>query len=144
MRRMIFLLIIVVMSACGPKLQERVIEKYPDGKPKRVQYYTPETENSYLAREVFYYENGQKKMDGEYNKDKKKHGKWLYWREDGKKWSEGYFYEGKDDGWRTTWHENGGKHYEGRYNKGVRIGTWKFYDESGKMVKEIDYNKEKE
>ena len=30
-----------------------------------------------------------------------------------------------------------------RYDKGTRVGTWKFYDESGKMVKEIDYDKEK-
>lgn len=144
MRKIVFFLIIVFLASCAPKLEEKVIETYPGGKPKRVQYYTPGPENSYMAKEVFFYENGQEKMEGSYNEAGLKHGKWMYWREDGKKWSEGYFYESKDDGWRRTWHENGKKHYEGKYDKGKRIGTWKFYDESGKMVKEIDYDEEGE
>ncbi len=131
-----------MMTGCAEKLQERITETYPDGKPKRAQYYTPGAENSYMAREIFYYQNGQKKMEGEYNIDGKKHGKWVYWREDGKKWSEGYFTDGKDDKFRRTWHENGEKHYEGRYKLGTRVGKWKFYDEKGVMVKEIDYDKE--
>lgn len=142
MRKLVYLFVIIFLASCGQKLQERVIESYPDGSPKRVQYYTPDPENGYLAKEVFYYENGHKKLIGYYNQDKKKHGKWIYWREDGKKWSDGYFYEGKDDKMRRTWHENGGKHYRGRYDKGTRVGTWRFWDENGKMVKEIDYNKE--
>jgi antitoxin component YwqK of YwqJK toxin-antitoxin module len=144
MRKIIFLLAIVVLASCGKKYEERIIETYPDGKPKRVQYFTAVPENSYKAREVVYYQNGKKKMDGAYNADNKKHGKWTYWREDGKVWSEGYFFEGKDDGMRKTWHENGKKHYQGKYDKGTRIGKWKFWDESGKLVKEIDYDKEKE
>ncbi len=138
------MLSLIFLVSCGPDLQERIIENYPDGQKKRVQFYTPDAENSYMAREVIYYENGNMKMDGYYNSDGKKHGKWTYWREDGKKWSEGYFTDGKDDKMRRTWHENGAKHYEGRYDKGTRVGKWKFYDESGKMVKEIDYNKEQE
>ncbi len=144
MKRILYGLFIFVLVSCGPDLQERLIESYPEGQKKRVQYYTPDTENSYMAREVFYYENGNKKMDGYYNADGKKHGKWTYWREDGKIWSEGYFNEGKDDKMRRTWHENGQKHYEGRYKNGTRVGKWKFYDESGKLVKEIDYDKEQE
>ncbi|HNQ83033.1 MAG TPA: hypothetical protein PKM34_05270 [Bacteroidales bacterium] len=144
MKKLVFFLVIVVLASCGKKYEEKVIETYPGEKPKRVQYYTTDTDNKYKAKEVFYYENGQKKMEGEYNRDGKKHGKWFYWREDGKMWSEGYFYEGKDDRMRKTWHENGKKHYQGKYDKGVRVGKWKFWDESGKLVKEIDYDKEKE
>jgi len=144
MRKILFFIVLVFLISCGPKLEEKVIQKFPDGKPERVQYFTSADQDGYLAKEVFYYANGQKKVVGEYNKEKKKHGKWVYWREDGKKWSEGYFFEGKDDGLRQTWHENGKKHYEGRYDKGTRVGIWKFYDEGGKMVKEIDYDKEKE
>jgi len=144
MKKILLFIIIAFLASCGQKLQERITESFPDGSPKRVQYYTPGAENSYMAKEIFYYQNGQKKLEGHYNQDNKKHGKWIYWREDGKKWSEGYFFEGKDDGFRKTWHENGTKHYEGKYDKGTRVGIWKFWDESGKMVKEIDYDKEKE
>lgn len=137
-----YLFIIVILVSCGPKLQERVIESYPDGKPKHVQYFTPGTEENYLAKEILYYENGQKKLNGHYNREGQKHGKWIYWREDGKKWSDGSFFEGKDDKLRQTWHENGARYYRGRYDKGTRVGVWKFWDENGKLVKEIDYNEE--
>jgi len=142
MRKIIFIALVILVSACGTKLQEKTIEAFPDGKPKRVQFSTGEGESAYVAKEVFYYQNGQKKLEGAYNRDGKKHGKWTYWREDGKLWSEGYFDEGKDDGMRKTWHENGQKHYQGKYNSGKRIGTWKFWDENGNLVKEIDYDKE--
>lgn len=141
MRKIFFLIIPVILYSCGPKLQERTAEIYPDGKPKRVQFMAGIGEGSYIAKEVFYYQDGHKKLEGTYNKDGKKHGKWIYWREDGKLWSEGYFYDGKDDGLRKTWHENGQKHYQGKYDKGERIGLWRFWDESGKLVKEIDYDK---
>jgi uncharacterized protein len=144
MRNTALFLVILFLASCGTKLTEKIIESYPDGKPKRVQYFTPGGAESYLAKEIYYYQNGQKKMEGSYDKEKRKHGEWTYWREDGKVWSEGNFFEGKDDGVHKTWHENGQKHYEGRYDKGVRVGIWKFYDENGKMVKEIDYDKEKE
>lgn len=142
MRNILILITFAFLASCGPKMQERVTETFSDGKPKRVQYFSPDLETGYLIKEVFFYENGQKKVDGFYNQEGKKHGKWIYWREDGKKWSEGYFFEGKDDKLRKTWHENGQKHYQGKYDKGTRIGIWRFWDENGRMVKEINYDKE--
>ncbi len=142
--RIFFLLILMFLISCGSRMQETVAETYPDGKPKRVQYFTGEGENKYLAKDVFYYPDGRIKLEGEYGKDGKKNGKWTYWYQNGNKWSEGYFSEGLDDGLRKTWHENGQIHYKGHYDKGKRVGTWTFYDENGKKTKEIDYDKEKE
>jgi antitoxin component YwqK of YwqJK toxin-antitoxin module len=135
---------VIFLSSCGQKMEEKVIETFPDGKPKKVQYFRTVDGENYMAREINYYQNGHKKQDGYYNPENQKHGKWIYWREDGKKWSEGYFYEGKDDGMRKIWHENGARYYEGKYDKGIRVGTWKFWDENGKLVKEIDYDKGKD
>ena len=95
MRKFIFLAFVILVTACGPNLQEKTIESYPDGTHKRVQFTSGEGETAYVAKEVFYYQNGQKKLEGTYNKDGKKNGKWIYWREDGKIWSEGYFAEGR-------------------------------------------------
>ena len=139
--RFLFILMIMFLVSCGSRMQEKVTETYPDGKPKRVQYFKGEGADQYLAKDVFYYPDGRIKMEGEYNKDGKKDGKWIYWYQNGNKWSEGYFSDGLDNGLRKTWHENGQKHYQGHYDKGKRVGTWKFYDENGKMVKEIDYDK---
>ena len=135
---------LVFLFACQPKLEELVSETYPDGKAKRIQYFKGEGDQRYLARDVFLYPDGTKKVEGWYNQAGKKDGKWTYWYQDGKKWSEGYFTNGIDDKLRTTWHENGQMHYRGKYNKGKRVGTWKFYDENGKVTKEIDYDKEKQ
>ena len=117
MRKFFFLAFVVLVSACGPKLQEKTIETFPDGSRKRVQFTAGEGETAYVAKEIFYYQSGQKKLEGTYNNEGKKDGKWTYWREDGKLWSEGYFKEGKDDGMRKTWHENGQKHYQGGNTK---------------------------
>jgi antitoxin component YwqK of YwqJK toxin-antitoxin module len=141
-QKLSFLILIFFLASCGTKMEEVVSESFPDGSPKRVQYYTGEGENRYLAKDVFYYQNGQKKVEGTYNRSGKKHGNWIYWYQDGKKWSEGYYNEGLDDGLRKAWHENGKKHFIGRYDRGKRIGVWKFWDENGKLAKEIDYNKE--
>jgi antitoxin component YwqK of YwqJK toxin-antitoxin module len=135
------LLLALFIVSCKGKLTKEVTESYPDGKPKRVQYFKGEGETRILAKDLFYYENGNKRVEGYYNDAGKKHGKWVYWYEDGTKWSEGYFFEGENDKKRTTWHENGQLHYSGTYDKGKRVGIWKFYDESGKPTKEIDYDK---
>lgn len=141
MRYLIAMMAVLVVAGCGPKLEERVKETHPDGTPRHVQYFQGEGEDRFVAREIFYYPNGNKRMEGTFNEAKKKHGKWTYWYEDGTKWSEGYFHNGLNDGKRITWHENGQKHYEGHYDKGTRIGVWKFYSEEGKVLKEIDYDK---
>jgi len=142
MKKIVYLMALMILAACATKLDEVVAEKFPDGKPKRVNFFAGDGENRYIAKSVFYYENGQKRVEGSYNAEGKKDGKWIYWYENGNKWSEGYFSEGLDDKKRTTWHENGKLHFTGKLDKGKRIGIWKFYDENGKMTKELDYDKE--
>ena len=60
MRKTVFFLIIVFFVSCGPKLEEKEsLETYPGDKPKRVQYYTPGAENSYMAKIFFYAERSE-------------------------------------------------------------------------------------
>jgi antitoxin component YwqK of YwqJK toxin-antitoxin module len=143
-KKLLYLLLVLFIASCQPKLEEVVSDSYPNGKPKRVQYFRGEGDQRHLARDVFYYEDGTKKVEGWYNQEGRKDGAWTFWYPNGKKWSEGYFSNGIDDRLRTTWHENGQMHYRGKYDKGTRVGVWKFYDENGKLAKEIDYDKEKE
>ena len=138
------ILILLVVISCKEKLTEQVVEKFPDGGKRRVQYFKEGVEPKVMVKEVFYYQNGQKRVEGYYNAEGNKDGKWIYWYEDGTKWSEGYFSNGENDKKRTTWHENGELHYSGTYDKGKRIGVWKFFDETGKLAKEIDYDKNPE
>jgi len=144
MRNIWLFLIVLFLASCQTPLHEEIIETYDDGTPKRVQYFSGEEEEKVMVKETFYYENGNLRVEGEFNESGKKDGKWVYFYEDGKKWSEGYFYEGLNHKKRTTWHENGVKHYEGTYDKGERVGIWKFYNEQGALTKEIDYDNQPE
>ena len=140
MRYIPLFIVLVFLVSCAEKLDEVVAETHNDGSTKRVQYFKGEGEDRFLRKDVFYYENGQKRVEGEYNREGKKDGKWTYWYEDGNKWSEGYFKDGLNHKERTTWHETGEMHYTGNYEMGKRVGVWKFYNEDGELVKEIDYD----
>ena len=145
MRKFIFLFsLFILVSSCGKKMEEVVTETWPDGKAKCVQYFLGVGAERYMAKECYYHENGKLKMEGSYNKEGKRDGKWTYWYQDGKKWVDGQYLNGEWDKKYTNWHENGQKHYEGMYDKGKRKGIWKFYDENGKLVKEVDYDKEQQ
>jgi antitoxin component YwqK of YwqJK toxin-antitoxin module len=141
-KNLVILLVLAVAASCQPKYEQEVTEKFPDGTPKREQFFLGEGEDRYMAKDIIYYENGNKRLEGEYNEEGQKHGDWTYWYENGNKWSEGSFHEGLNHKERTTWHENGEKHYTGEYDKGERVGVWRFYDETGKLTKEIDYDAE--
>lgn len=117
----------------------KVVEKYPDGSIKSEKYYIKKDTEKILVKEVKYYSNHQKQLQGEY-KDKKRNGGWVYYYSNGNKWSEGSFLDGLDNGLRTTYFENGQKRYEGVYNKGKEIGIWKFWDEKGTLVKTVNYD----
>jgi len=134
-----FLVCIMLLSACN-KAKKVVEESYANGDPKVEKYYKGEGTSKEMVKEVRYYSNKQKQMEGEY-KDSKRDGDWVYYYENGNKWSEGSFVDGLDDGTRTVYYENGKKRYQGEYDKGKQVGVWKFWDESEKLLKEIDFDK---
>ncbi len=133
-----FLLLIFLFS-CKEKLKKVVKETFPDGKPKKEQFFSTEGKEN-LVKEIEYHPNHKKKMEGGFT-DNLRNGLWTAWFEDGKKWSEGYFKNGMNDSLRTVYHPNGKKYYEGSYKMDKRIGIWKFWDESGRLVKEMDFDK---
>jgi antitoxin component YwqK of YwqJK toxin-antitoxin module len=117
-----------------------VEETYPGGSPKVEKYYVGEGANKEMVKQVTYYPNKQKQMEGEF-KDSLRDGYWVYYYDNGNKWSEGSYIKGLDQGKRTTYYQNGAKRYQGDYKEGKRVGIWVFYDSTGKQLKEIDYDK---
>lgn len=131
-------LFLFLLVSCTHETVEDIAETYPDGSPKIVRYYLDDGKSRTLTREITYYRNHQKYMEGEF-KNNQRHGKWTSWYKNGNIWSEGYFTDGKDDGSRVVYHENGKKFYEGKYKDGKKTGKWKFWDEEGRLTKETDY-----
>jgi len=87
-------LLLISLSACTNKSIEIIEQTYPDGTPKTVRYYKSESKEV-LLKEILYYEDGQKKMEGAYKKDERD-GLWSYWDPDGKLWSQGVYKDGKE------------------------------------------------
>lgn len=116
-----------------------------------------------------YYENGQKKYQGNVNGEMKV-GEWTFYYDNGGVQREGLYKEGKPFGeWKEYWkngqvksegsygitgsgsavrhgdwvwyHKNGAKEKEGTYHKGKKIGTWREFNTLGIEVKKVNLGK---
>lgn len=130
----LFLLSVLISCSSGPEI--RVVEQsWPSGREKIVKFYVEKGNQKELVKEIRYYQNGRKEIEGRY-KNGKRHGKWTYWYDNGNVWSEGEYKNGKSHGYRKVYHPNGKLFYEGNYKNDKPVGAWKFYDEKGRFVKE--------
>ena len=57
----LLLAVAIAFAACNPKLDEKVVETYPDGKTQKAQYFN---RKGTCVKEVELYETGQVKMEG--------------------------------------------------------------------------------
>lgn len=124
----------VFFFSCSQK-QEITESTHPDGSPREVGIYTKNEKTG----EIKYYDTGKKEVEGSYNKNLERHGKWTYWFPDGKVWSECEYKNGIKDGKSTVYYENGNKRYEGNYRNDTTIGAWRFWNDQGALLKEINY-----
>jgi len=130
-------LMLVLVYGCAPK---KVVEStYENGNPKVVKYFNKKHGELQLDREIIYYENKARKMEGVY-KEEKRDGIWKAWYENGTLWSEGEYKDGKRNGLGIAYHTNGKKYIEGNYRDDLRIGRWTFYDTTGKVVKQVNFD----
>lgn len=140
MKKLHYLILLIPfwLASCTSTPLEVVEETYSDSIAKTVRIYKDESKEI-LLKEVQYYEDGQKKLEGAF-KDGQRTGQWQYWYADGKLWSQGVYKKGIENGLKTIWHPNGQKYYEGKLKMGERVGIWKFWDKEGNLIKEIDYD----
>jgi uncharacterized protein len=137
---LIFLLFSLVLTfSCKQPPHEHVESTFPDGSAQLVKFYKSEAREN-LVKEIHYYENGEKRMEGGY-RNGERHGEWTAWYENGNVWSKGHYTLGKENGLKTVWHQNGIKYYEGEVVDDQRHGIWKFWNDKGELLKEVDYNK---
>jgi antitoxin component YwqK of YwqJK toxin-antitoxin module len=142
MKKYIFYLMpLLFIVSCTPKLEKVVEDTHPDGNPRLVVYYKMEDGFREKVKVEAFYEDGTQHYVGEFA-DQKRNGSWTYWYKNGNKWSDGYFKNDLRDGNGTTWHKNGQKNYDCSYTEGVRTGVWKFYDPEGNFLKEVNYEEE--
>lgn len=137
--RKILLIIFLAALAFGCTRKKVVEATYKNGNPKSVKYYHKKAGQLVLDREEIFYENKQKRIEGEYLNELRT-GLWKAWYENGKVWSEGEYKDGKRNGIGISYHPNGEKYIDGKYQNDIRVGTWKFYDTSGMLTKEVNFD----
>ncbi len=136
-----YLLLLFVALSCTNK-EERIVEQYADGKAKHVEQYIVNKDGSkQLIKETFYFPEEKKYIEGEYNAQKERNGKWMSWYENGKKNSQGTYKDGKLEGDYTVWHSNGEVFYTGEYKNGTRVGVWSYYDTLGNLIKKEELSR---
>lgn len=87
-----------------------------------------------------YYPDGKiLKFEGFQDDQKERHGKWVFYGEDGKELSMTMFDHGKKHGHSIVRYANGAIHYHGEYHYDQKIGIWKSYDVDGKLIEEKDF-----
>jgi antitoxin component YwqK of YwqJK toxin-antitoxin module len=128
-----------MLFACSPEIERVVVQTYPDGKIELEQYFIFKERDSILVKEIGYYPDGQKRIEGEYH-DGKREGQWKYWFSNGNTWSEARYKTDLRNGKSTVWYENGRKYFEGSYRMGERTGRWRFWDEEGNLLKQVNYD----
>jgi antitoxin component YwqK of YwqJK toxin-antitoxin module len=89
-------------------------------------FYLLNGKTPYTGRTELFYENGQKKREGNV-KDGKQDGLTTGWHENGQKHYEVNFKDGKGDGLMTKWYDNGRKKEEMNYLESKLMSTvvWK-------------------
>lgn len=63
----------------------------------------------------------------------------ILWYENGQKALEGNFQKGKVQGVFREWHDNGQKSLEGHVKNNTEVGVWRERDKKGNLTKEIDH-----
>ncbi|HAM98693.1 MAG TPA: hypothetical protein DCQ26_08770 [Marinilabiliales bacterium] len=137
----LLLSLVVFIQSCQNRYKEVVEETYQDGKAKIVKYYKGNGASQSLVREIQYYPNGSKKVEGTY-KEGEKEGQWIFYFENGEQWSVGFFEKGLRTGKAKVYHENGKVFYTGEYVRGQKHGTWKFYNDEGELVNTTQFDHE--
>ena len=80
----------------------------------------------------------QLRQEGSYDVNYLRHGKWVYYSNEGIELSMTTYTHGLKQGFSIVRHENG--YYRGEYDKDTMVGLWTYFDNNGKKIKEINHD----
>lgn len=112
---------------------------YPDSVPEVEYFYKAYGNTFLLAKEIRHFSDGTVRMEGKYDKNEKKTGKWEYFFETGKRWRIETYFNGKKNGKTIEWYLKGNKMYEGYYKNDLPDGKWQIWNEDGSNAGKIIY-----
>ena len=84
----------------------------------------------------------QLKIEGSFDKNSQRHGKWVSYNTAGKELSMTTYTHGLKQGYSIVKYQNGAIYYRGEYTMDEKTGLWTFYNKKGEVSKEINYDSE--
>jgi len=140
LQQITFLVLLVLFTiGCSGNLQKEAELTYPDGTPLKEVFYTYVGNKKTIVKEIRYFPNGIKELEGSFDEHGNKDGKWIYYYDSGKKWLEENYKSGKKNGRFVEWYLSGKKSFEGNYKNGFADGKWTFWNENGEKLKSVMY-----
>mmetsp|Transcript_22503 Transcript_22503/g.30119 ORF Transcript_22503/g.30119 Transcript_22503/m.30119 type:complete len:148 (+) Transcript_22503:35-478(+) len=82
------------------------------------------------------------KFEGEQDEQKKRHGKWVHYFENGTEAGITFYTHGIRNGFSSVHRPNGILYYHGEYKDDKPTGIWKYYDKAGNLNREHNYDEE--
>ncbi len=125
--------------SCKENLEKEIVSAFSDGTTMKEHYYKWFGNTRVLVKEIRYFPDATKEIEGNYNRDSKKHGKWTYWHDNGRKWLEENYNNNIKDGEFTEWYKSGEKNYEGNFKNGAPHGKWTYWNDDGKKIMQSEY-----
>jgi antitoxin component YwqK of YwqJK toxin-antitoxin module len=87
---------------------------------------------------ISWYQNGQRKLQGQYEHDVPV-GQFTWWHVNGQKSLQAHYRDGEQHGTWTWWHANGLKSIQGEYVAGNPVQQWLWWEEDGKVARRADF-----
>ena len=106
---LIILLIPVIFAGCSGSGEKIIKSTFINDTPKHVQLIKVAGQDTTVLSEIFYYSNGNKRLEGEYISDSLYNGTWI------------------------GWYSNGHKNYEAVFNNGIRESDWTVWSFDGNL-----------
>lgn len=116
-------------------LVSSVVESFTNGQDKSVIYIVEGDELGDIVKEVHYFEDGKVQVEGTL-KQKKRHGKWTFYHDNGKIWSTGNFDMGKSVGVFEIFNKEGQIKIKSYYENDEKVKE--DYYSNGEFLKSVD------
>lgn len=144
----IYIIFIFVLSACGENASTESNKinsdtNLEDESDAKTGLYKPGLIDTidYQYQE-WYPGRNQLKIEGMFDEQYKRHGKWVFYDKNGIELSMTTYTHNLKQGFSIVKHPNGVIYYRGEYNQDKKVGLWTFYNDKGEKVNEINYDAE--
>jgi len=141
----IYIIFIFVLSACGENASTESNKinsdtNVEDESDAKTGLYKPGLIDTidYQYQE-WYPGRNQLKIEGMFDEQYKRHGKWVFYDKNGIELSMTTYTHNLKQGFSIVKHPNGVIYYRGEYNQDKKVGLWTFYNDKGEKINEINY-----